>query len=412
MPQFPGDMPPPRRLDREGPSLPGTSRRPSLEDPIRDPECPRAADGLGGLNPLEDILPAVTQTINSDKLNALVGKFVNDLGAAVGGPAILAGEQLGLYKALAGMGKATSEELARKTGLKERYLREWLAGQAASGWIEYDAPAQRFWMTPEQQLVMTNEDSPVYVPGAFSIVSSVYKDQRRIVEAIKKGTGFGWHEHHVDLFAGTRKFFRPGYVNNLVQSWLPSLEGVVAKLEAGAKVADVGCGYGASTILMAQAFPKSTFVGFDYHLESIEWASNEATTAGVTKNIEFRAATAKEFPGHGYDLVTFFDCLHDMGDPVGAAKHVHQALKPDGTWMVVEPFAKDELADNLNPVGRVFYNASFNVCVPASLSQEVGLGLGAQASDASLTEVFRSGGFSKIRKAVETPFNRVFELRP
>jgi SAM-dependent methyltransferase len=354
----------------------------------------------------------VTPAVDQEKLNALLGKFVNDLGAAAQGPAILTGEQLGLYKALAAAGRATSEELAKKTGIRERYLREWLAGQAASGWVEYDAKARAFWMTPEQQLALTDEDSPAYIPGAFYILSSIYKDQRRIAEAIKKGVGFGWHEHHVDLFAGTRKFFRPGYIANLVSTWLPALEGVVPKLEKGAKVADVGCGFGASTIIMAKAFPKSTFVGFDYHAESIEWARNEAVTAGATGNTDFQVASAKDFPGKEYDLVTFFDCLHDMGDPVGAAKQVRQTLKPDGTWMVVEPFAKELTEENLNPVGRIFYNASFLVCVPASLSQEVGLGLGAQASDASLTDVFHQGGFTRVRKATESPFNRVFEVRP
>ena len=350
--------------------------------------------------------------VDSDKLNALLGRFVTDLGAAANGPSILTGEQLGFYKALAKAGKVSSAELAKQTGIKERYLREWLASQAASGYIEYDATSARYWMSPEQQFALTDEDSPAYIPGAFYIISSIYKDQRRIAEAIKQGTGFGWHEHHVDLFAGTRKFFRPGYLANLVSSWLPSLDGVVAKLQAGARVADVGCGLGASTVIMAKAFPKSTFVGYDYHTESIEWARNEAVTADVTKNTDFEVASAQAFPGKDFDLVTFFDCLHDMGDPVGAAKHVHQALKPDGTWMVVEPFAKDTVEQNLNPVGRVFYNASFMICVPASLSQEVGLGLGAQATDASLNEVFRAGGFRTIRKSIETPFNRVFEARP
>jgi 2-polyprenyl-3-methyl-5-hydroxy-6-metoxy-1,4-benzoquinol methylase len=350
--------------------------------------------------------------IDQNKLNALLGNFVNDLGAAIQGPSILTGEQLGFYKALNEHGALTSVELASKTGTTERYAREWLAGQAASGYIEYDVSQKRYWMTPEQSLILTNEDSPVYLPGAFSIVSSVYKDQRKIAEAIRSGRGFGWGEHHVDLFAGTRKFFRSGYVTNLVSSWLPSLEGVVQKLEDGARVADVGCGLGASTIIMAKAFPKSTFIGFDYHMESIEWARNQAVSEGVAGNADFETALAKGFRGRDYDLVTFFDCLHDMGDPVGAARHVRQALKPDGTLMVVEPFAKEHVEENLNPVGRVFYNASFLVCVPCSLSQEVGLGLGAQASDSSLEAVFREGGFTRIRKSAETPFNRVFEVRP
>jgi SAM-dependent methyltransferase len=350
--------------------------------------------------------------VDMDKLHALVGKFASDFGAAMHGSAILIGEQLGLYRALADSGPITSEGLAKKTGTAERYLREWLAGQAASGYIEYDPGTKQYSMTPEQAFALTDENGPVFLPGAFYIVSATYKDERKVAEAIRTGKGFGWHEHHVDLFQGTKKFFRPGYVANLVSSWLPSLEGVVAKLEAGARVADVGCGLGSSTILMAKAYPKSEFVGYDYHGESIEWARNDAVTAGVAKNTDFEVASAKGFPGKDFDLVTFFDCLHDMGDPVGAGRHVREALKPNGTWMVVEPFAGGSVEANLNPVGRIFYNASVQLCVPSSLSQEVGAGLGAQASDASLTEVFHAGGFTKVRKTVETPFNRVFEVRP
>ena len=351
-------------------------------------------------------------TVDTEKLNALVEKFLNDFGASITGPSILIGEQLGLYKALAERGPSTSAELASKTGIRERYLREWLASQAAAGYIQYDGSSKQFSMTPEQTLILTEENSPVYIPGAFYTVASVYKDQRKIAEAIRKGEGLGWHEHHVDLFQGTKKFFRPAYLANLVSNWLPSLEGIVDKLRDGARVADVGCGLGASTIIMAKAFPKSQFMGFDYHLESIEWARNDAVSEKVTSNADFQVATAKAFPGKDYDLVTFFDCLHDMGDPVGAGQHVRQVLKPNGTWMVVEPFANEEIAKNITPVGRVFYNASTLVCVPASLSQEVGLGLGAQAGDAALTAVFHEAGFTRVRKAVETPFNRVFEVRP
>jgi SAM-dependent methyltransferase len=349
--------------------------------------------------------------VDPEKLNQFVGKFLGDVGAAIHGPAILIGEQLGLYKALAAGGPLSSDGLAEKAGIPERYAREWLAGQAASGYVEYDAAAKKYWMTPEQAFALTVEDNPVYIPGVYYTVASVYKDQRKIAEAIKSGKGFGWHEHHNDLFIGTKKFFRPGYLANLVSSWLPALDGVVPKLEAGARVADVGCGLGASTIIMAKAFPKSHFIGFDYHLESIEWAQNDAVTENVTRNTDFEVATAKQFRGSDYDLVCFFDCLHDMGDPVGALQHVRKTLKPDGTLMVVEPFAKERVEENMNPVGRVFYNASLLVCVPASLSQEVGKGLGAQAGDSSLNQVFREGGFTKVRKAIETPFNRVFEAR-
>ncbi|MCI4346788.1 MAG: methyltransferase domain-containing protein [Thermoplasmata archaeon] len=350
--------------------------------------------------------------VDAEKLNAFVGKFVNDLGATMHGATILVGEQLGLYKALADGKHVTSEELARKTGTPERYLREWLAGQAASGYVEYDASANRYFLSPEQALALTDEESPIYIPGAYYLAASMYKDQRKVGEAIRAGTGFCWHEHHNDLYIGCKKFFKPGYLANLVGTWLPSLEGVVAKLEKGATVADVGCGLGASTIIMAKAFPNSKFVGFDYHTESIEWARNDAETQGVGKNVDFEVALASGFRGKGYDLVTFFDCLHDMGDPVGAAKHVRQALKPDGTWMVVEPFANATTAENLNPVGRIYYNASLMLCVPSSLSQEGAKGLGAQASDKSLTEVFHEGGFTRVRRAVENPFNRVFEVRP
>ncbi|MGA7845664.1 MAG: class I SAM-dependent methyltransferase [Thermoplasmata archaeon] len=350
--------------------------------------------------------------VDPEKLNAFMGKFVQDLGANFHGPSVLIGEQLGLYKALAAAGPSTSAQLAERTGVGERYLREWLAAQAASGYVEYDPTTHQFSMTPEQKFALTDEESPAYIPGAFYSAASLYKDQRKIADAVRAGNGLGWHEHHNDLFVGTRKFFRPGYLANLVSAWLPALEDVVPKLKAGAQVADVGCGLGASTIIMAKAFPKSKFLGFDYHLESIEWARNDAVSQGVTQNADFEFATAKSFRGQDYDLVTFFDCLHDMGDPVGAVEHVRKSLKPDGTLMAVEPFAHEHLEENLNPVGRVFYSASMLICVPCSLSQEVGKGLGAQASDSSLFEVFRAGGFTRVRKPVETPFNRVFEARP
>jgi 2-polyprenyl-3-methyl-5-hydroxy-6-metoxy-1,4-benzoquinol methylase len=350
--------------------------------------------------------------VDQDKLSQFMAKFVADAGASLHGPTVLIGEQLGLYKALAASGPMTSEELAKKTGTAERMIREWLAGQAASGYVNYNSSTGKYSMSPEQEFTLVNEDSPAYIPGIFYSIASVYKDQRKIADAYKTGKGFGWHEHHNDLFIGTNKFFRPGYLANLVSAWLPSLEGVVPKLKAGARVADVGCGLGASTIIMAKAFPKSQFVGYDYHLESIEWARNDAITQGVTANADFEQAYAKNYSGKDYDLVTFFDCLHDMGDPAGAAKHVYDSLKRDGTWMIVEPYAKERIEENLNPVGRVFYNASATICVPASLSQEVGLGLGAQAGDSKLEQVVKSGGFTRFRRATETPFNRVFEARP
>ncbi len=350
--------------------------------------------------------------VNQDKLNEIIGKFVTELGASMQGPAIIIGEQLGLYKALSANGPLTPDELAKKTGTSERYVREWLNGQAAGGYVNYDSATGKYVMTPEQTFTLANEDSPVYIPGAFYIVSSIYKDRGKLADAFRTGKGFGWHEHHNDLFLGTQKFFRPGYLANLVSSWLPSLDGVVQKLKAGARVADVVCGYCSSTVIMAKAFPKSRFIGYDYHLESIEWAKNVAVTEGVSANTTFEAALAKEYSGKDFDLVTFFDCLHDMGDPVGAAKNVHRSLKPDGTWMIVEPYANEHVEENLNPVGRIFYNASSLVCVPSSLAQEVGLAVGAQAGDSKLQEIASLGGFKRFRRAIQTPFNRVFEARP
>jgi len=351
-------------------------------------------------------------TLDQDKLNAIIGKFASELGASMQGPAILIGEQLGLYKALSTNGPLTAGELAKKTGTAERYIREWLAGQAAGGYVNYNAASGKYMMTPEQSFTLANEDSPIYIPGAFYLVSSVYKDRGKLADAFRTGKGFGWHEHHNDLFIGTHKFFRPGYLANLVQNWLPSLEGVITKLQAGALVADVGCGYGSSTVIMAKAFPKSKFIGYDYHLESIEWAKNVAVTEGVSGNTTFEVALAKDYPRKEFDLVTFFDCLHDMGDPVGAAKHVHKSLKPDGTWMIVEPYSNEHVEENLNPVGRIFYNASSMICVPCSLAQEVGLAVGAQAGDSKIQEITSQGGFKRFRRATETPFNRIFEARP
>ena len=314
--------------------------------------------------------------MNEDKLNALLGKFVADLGATLHAGSIVIGEKLGLYKAMAEPDeRVTAAELAKRTDTNERYVREWLNANAASGYIEYDASNDSYYMTDEQVFVMTNEDNPAYLPGAFILATSALRAVPDLVERFKTGEGFGWHEHHQDLFRGTELFFRPGYIANLVNSWIPALEGAEEKLKAGAKVADVGCGLGASTILMAQAYPKSEFVGFDYHDKSIETARQKAEAAGVADRVKFEVAKSKEFPGGDYDLVTFFDCLHDMGDPVGAASHVRHALKGDGTWMIVEPFANDAIADNLNPVGRVYYSASTMICTPASRSQEVGLGL-------------------------------------
>jgi SAM-dependent methyltransferase len=349
--------------------------------------------------------------LNQEKLDAFLGKMVGDLGAIATGAAVVLGDRLGLFKALRETGKATAAELAARTGTQERLVREWLACQAAAGYIDYDDSADRFYLSHEQEQVFADENSPAFMAGAFEVLSTLWLDEEKVSRAFRSGNGVGWHEHSACLFRGTERFFRPGYNANLVGSWLPALDGVVAKLERGATVADVGCGHGASTILMAKAFPRSRFSGFDYHAPSIERARAAAREAGVAGNTQFEVATAKTYPGT-YDLVAFFDCLHDMGDPAGAAQHVYRSLKPDGTWMIVEPFAHDNLAKNLNPVGRVYYAASTFVCTPASLSQEVGLGLGAQAGEAKLRQVVTSGGFTRFRRATETPFNMVLEARP
>ncbi|MGC1684081.1 MAG: class I SAM-dependent methyltransferase [Candidatus Acidiferrales bacterium] len=350
--------------------------------------------------------------IDESKLNAFLGQAIGEMGAAINAALILIGDKLGLYKGMAGAGPMTSEELAKKTGLSERYVREWLSAQAAGGFVTYDAAAKKFTLPPEQAFALAIEDSPVYLPGFFQIVSAVMKDVPKIEEAFRSGKGLGWHEHDHDLFHGTERFFRPNYRAHLIGEWIPALEGVEAKLKAGARVADVGCGLGTSTILMAQAYPNSTFTGFDYHDRSIELAREAAGRAGVGDRVKFEIAAAKNFPGKDYDLVAFFDCLHDMGDPEGAARHVLQALGRDGVWMVVEPFANDRLEDNLNPIGRVFYSASTTLCTPASLSQEVGLALGAQAGEGRLTGVLKAAGFKRVRKAAQTPFNIVLEARP
>ncbi len=350
--------------------------------------------------------------IDEAKLQAFMGQFVGDLGAAMTAPLVMIGDKLGLYKAMADGQPVTPEQLAERTDCRERYIREWLSQQAASGYIEYDPATATFRLPPEQAMALTDEDSPAFIPGAFQLLAAVVKDEPQITERFRSGEGFGWHEHHDDLFEGTERFFRPGYLASLVESWLPALDGVADKLSAGARVADIGCGHGASTILMAQAFPASVFVGSDYHGQSIEAARAAAQRSGVSDRVSFDVASAKDFGGGPFDLVCVFDALHDMGDPVGAARHVREQLADDGTWMVVEPLAGDALEENLNPIGRIFYGASTMLCTPASLSQDVGLALGAQAGEQRLTEVLNEGGFGHVRRAAETPFNIVLEARP
>ncbi len=348
---------------------------------------------------------------DNGKLEQFLEKMVGDMGAATSAALVLLGDKLGLYKALAGAGPSDSVKLAELTGTTERYVREWLAAQAAAGYVEYDARTQKFSMTPEQATVFADENSPAYMAGAFYGITSLFLDEPKITEAFRTGEGVGWHEHSPCLFCGTEKFFRPGYMASLASEWIPALDGVREKLERGAKVADVGCGHGVSTVVMAEAFPNSQFIGFDYHKPSVLRASELAAEAGV-KNVTFEIATAKTYPCEDYDLVAFFDCLHDMGDPVGAAAHVLKSLSADGTWLIVEPFAHDELEKNLNPVGRMFYSFSTMICTPASKAQEVGLALGAQAGEARLRDVVTSGGFTRFRRATETPFNLILEARP
>ena len=350
--------------------------------------------------------------IDSAKLNSFLGQALNDMGAAFQTALIILGERLGLYKAMAGAGPLLPAEVAKRTGTDERYVCEWLCAQAASGYVTYDPAAGTFRLPDEQALLLAVDNGPAYLPAAYQVIASTVVDEPQLRETFKTGFGFGWHQHCKGLFEGTERFFRPSYAANLITSWIPALEGVEAKLKRGARVADVGCGHGASTILMAQAYPNSTFTGYDYHEPSIERATTAAKQAGVADRITFEIAASKEFPGKDFDLVAFFDCLHDMGDPVGAARHVRSALKADGTWLIVEPFAGDRVEDNLNPVGRVFYAASTMICTPASRSQEVGLALGAQAGERKLREVVTQGGFTRFCRATETPFNLIMEARP
>jgi SAM-dependent methyltransferase len=349
--------------------------------------------------------------IDEAKLNEFMGAFVHDIGAVMHAATIVLGDELGLYKALAGR-QLSAEELAADTGTDPRYVREWLSSQAASGYVQYDAGTGKFSMTEEQAAALAEEGSPAFIPGAFQIAAAQFSAIPKMIDAFRTGNGLGWHEHDHALFHGTQRFFRPGYAANLVTSWLPALSGVEDKLKAGARVADVGCGYGASTILMAQAYPESRFFGFDYHEASIRSAREAAAEAGVADRVEFEVANAKTYPERDYDLVAFFDSLHDMGDPVGAARHVRETLDGDGTWMIVEPYAHDTLEENLNPVGRVFYSVSTFICTPASRAQEVGMCLGAQAGEARIRDVATVASFRRFRRAAETPFNLVYEARP
>jgi 2-polyprenyl-3-methyl-5-hydroxy-6-metoxy-1,4-benzoquinol methylase len=353
-----------------------------------------------------------TQPVNMDKLMAFLGQVIGELGATVNAGLIVIGDRLGLYKAMAGAGPLSSSELAERTKTNERYVREWLNAQAAGGFVTYDPDSGRYSLPPEQAVALTDADSPAYLPGFFQLALGSVIDSPKIVEKARDGDGFGWHEHVHDVHEGCERFFRPGYNANLVSTWLPALDGVEEKLRVGATVADVGCGLGASSRLMAEAYPRSQITGFDYHKESIELARQKARTAGLSDRLKFEVSPAQRFPGSGYDLVTMFDCLHDMGDPVGAAKHVRQALAKDGTWLIVEPIAGDTIESNFNPVGRAYYSFSTYLCTPSSLSQEVGLALGAQAGEARIRDVVKAAGFTRFRRAADSLMNAVYEARP
>ncbi|HEX6928665.1 MAG TPA: methyltransferase domain-containing protein [Gammaproteobacteria bacterium] len=349
--------------------------------------------------------------INEQRLNDFVQQVFGDLAASAGGMMVALGDKLGLYRAMRGAGPVTSVELADRTGCTERYVREWLNSQAAAGYVEYHPQSRSYELSPEQAMVLADETSPVFMPKAWEVTASMWLDEDKAINAFRTGKGVPWGEHDARLFCGTAAFFRNGYLDNLVANWLPALDGVVEKLEKGATVADIGCGYGYSSVIMAKAFPNSTFFGFDSHRDSIKAARRIAKEEGVEDRVTFEVSAAKSFPAKNFDLVCFFDCLHDMGDPVGAAAHTLDALAPDGTVMLVEPFAGDDVEDNINPVGRMFYAASTTLCCAHSLSEDVGLALGAQAGEKRLGEVFREAGFTRFRRATETPFNLILEAR-
>lgn len=349
--------------------------------------------------------------VDEDRLNDFLHRFVGDLGATVAAGGVVIGDRLGLYRALA-EAPALPSELAARTGTATRYVEEWLRGQAAGGYVEYDAESGTYSMTEEQAFALTDPDGALYVPGAFQLALATHRALPEITEAFRTGEGFGWHRHDEEVFTGCERFFRPGYVANLVSSWIPALDGVEDRLRSGAKVADVGCGHGASTLLMAQAYPNSVFAGSDYHRGSIDTAAKRAADAGLEDRVDFDVASAHDFGGGPYDLVATFDCLHDMGDPLRAARHVREQLSPDGTWLIVEPFAGDDVADNLTPVGRVYYSSSAFLCVPNALSQDGDYALGAQAGEAAIRDIVTEAGFTGFRRAAETPFNLVYEARP
>lgn len=355
--------------------------------------------------------PAEPRPIDPERLMAFVFRAVEEVGSTLNTALVVMGDALGYYRAMADGRPVTATELAEETGTSQHYTREWLAGQAAGQYVTYDSETGRYTLPAEHAAALTDESSPAYLPGFFQLAHGTVRDAPGIVEAARDGDGLGWHAHNTDVHLGCERFFRTMYNGHLIGDWLPALDGVIDKLTAGASVADVGCGHGASTILMAQTYPRSVFVGSDYHQASIDVARSRAAEAGVSDRVTFEVAPASSFSGSGYDLVTMFDCLHDMGDPVGAARHVRKAIADDGTWMVVEPMAGDSVQDNLNPVGRAFYGFSTLLCTPASLSQDVGLALGTQAGPSRIRDVATAAGFPRFRTAAATPFNNVFEVR-
>jgi SAM-dependent methyltransferase len=351
-------------------------------------------------------------TINEDRLNDLIGRFVNDFGSAMHAATVVIGDKLGLYGALAERGPVTGADLAQSLGFDARLVEEWLAAQYVSGYAEYDPTERTFWLTEEQAAVLADDSTPAFLVGAQTITAAMWKDEERIRDAFRSGKGVGWHEHHHDLFHGTEKLFKPGYLGHLVSTWIPTLDDVDAKLRAGAKVADIGCGHGSSTILLAKEYQQAEITGFDYHEESIDQARRRARDEGVSDRVSFEVANAQDFPGTDYQLVCIFDALHDMGDPLGAATHIRASLAADGTWLLVEPMAVAGLENNVNPVSRIFYAGSVGICTPAARAQAGGYALGNQVPDEEWAGLLGSAGFSRFRRATETPFNRVFEVRP
>ena len=350
--------------------------------------------------------------IDEARLEELIGRFAADFGAALHATTVVVGDKLGLYRALADLGPTDAAGLAAATDCDARLVQEWLDAQYVSGYCCHSAQTATYWLSPEQVALLADPTSPAFLVGAMTLAASTAKDEEKVREAFRSGAGLGWHEHHHDLFHGTERLFRPGYVGNLVSQWIPALDGMEEKLLAGASIADLGCGHGASSILLAHAYPSSTVVGFDYHQGSIDVARKRAAEAGVADRVRFEVASAQDFPGQGYDLVCIFDALHDMGDPPGAARHIRSALADDGTWLLVEPMAGERLEDNVNPVGRIFYAASTCICTPGAQAQDGDCALGAQVPEATWARVAGEAGFGRFRRASETPFNRVFEVRP